>query len=77
MGVVMEMCVKHPGGPTRMEVTDIRGPQWPSVATTFILPARVYSARWCLAPPRLAVQRPRPHGFVSPGFSPSNYHQYK
>jgi hypothetical protein len=23
MGVVIEICVKHPGGPTRMTVTDI------------------------------------------------------
>jgi hypothetical protein len=27
----------------------VRGPQWPSVATC-VLPARVCSARWCLAP---------------------------
>jgi hypothetical protein len=23
MGVVIEICIKHPGGPTRMTVTDI------------------------------------------------------
>jgi hypothetical protein len=24
MGVIIEICVKHPGGPTRMRVADIR-----------------------------------------------------
>jgi hypothetical protein len=26
MGVVIEICIKYPGGPTRMTVTDV---QWP------------------------------------------------
>ena len=25
MGVVIEICIKYPGGPTQMRVTDMRG----------------------------------------------------
>ena len=50
----------------------LRGPPWPSVATC-ILPARTQRplvSGACQCPPRPAVQCPRPHGFVSPGFPP-------
>ena len=35
MGVVIEICIKHPGGPTRMTVTDIITQHW-----YYLMPAR-------------------------------------
>ena len=53
MGVVIEICLKYPGGPTRMRVTDVHPDFWMSIYPAGSIDATRFVFHLCL-PPSLA-----------------------